>query len=155
MQVRDRHNQELQEQVQTKDREITTHRHHFQQQQEEKNSQIQHLQNTIQTLTTQMEVGRPDLFSLSIHIVLSCLQELRTDLQRRLQTKDADISRLTEELSKCQPLLQEKEGQVIFIRCLRIIIILLFNRYHLSSHSSSVGGVVLTCLLRWRAMSSQ
>ena len=26
--------------------------------------------------------------------------------------KDADISRLTEELSKCQSFLQEKEGQV-------------------------------------------
>ena len=71
VQVRDRHNQELQEQVQTKDREIATHRHHFQQQQEEKNGQIQHLQNTIQTLTTEMEVGRPDLFSLPIHIILS------------------------------------------------------------------------------------
>ena len=32
--------------------------------------------------------------------------------------KDADISRLTEELSKCQPLLQEKEGQVIFYQVL-------------------------------------
>ena len=113
MQVRDRHNQELQEQVQTKDREIATHCDHFQQQQDDieaKNCQIQHQQNTIQTLTTQMEVGTPDLFS---HIdILSCLQELRTDLQRRLQTKDADISRLTEELSKCQSLLLEKEGQV-------------------------------------------
>ena len=79
---------------------------------EAKNGQIQHLQNIIQTLTTQMEVERPDLFSLSIHIVLSCLQELRTGLQRRLQTKDADISRLTEELSKCQSLPQEKERQV-------------------------------------------
>ena len=65
MQVGDRHNQELQELVQTKDREIATHRHHFQQQQDEieaKNSQIQYLQNTIQSLTTQIEVGRPDLF---------------------------------------------------------------------------------------------
>ena len=115
MQVRDRHNHELQEQVQTKEKENKTHCHHFQQQQDEieaKNGQIQRLQNTIQTLITQMEVGRPDLFSLSIHIVLSCLQELRTDLQRRLQMKDADISRLTEELSKCQSLPQEKEGQV-------------------------------------------
>ena len=65
-----------------------------------------------------MEVERPDFSSLSIHIVLSCLQELRTDLQRRLQTKDADISRLTEELSKCQSLLQEKEGQVIIYQVL-------------------------------------
>ena len=117
MQVRDRHNQELQEQVQTKDREIATHRHHFQQQQDEieaKNGQIQHQQNAIQTLTTQMEVGRPDLALLAFytHIILSCLQELRTDLQRRLQAKDTDISRLTEELNKCQSLPQEKEGQV-------------------------------------------
>ena len=116
MQVGDRHNQELQELVQTKDREIATHRHHFQQQQDEieaKNSQIQYLQNTIQSLTTQIEVGRPDLFSLSIHIVLSCLQELCSDLQRRLQTKDSDIIRLTEELRKCQRLLENsKEGQV-------------------------------------------
>ena len=71
MQVRDRHNQELQEQVQAKDREIATHRHHFQQQQDEieaKNGQIQHQQNAIQTLATQMEVGKPDFFSFSIHI---------------------------------------------------------------------------------------
>ena len=105
--MRDRHNQELQEQVLTKDREISTHCDHLQQQQDEigtKNDQIQQLQNTIQTLTTQMEVGRPDLFLLSISI-LSCLQELRTDLQRILQTKDAD----SDELSKCQ---QEKKGQV-------------------------------------------
>ena len=56
MQVRDRHNQELQEQVQTKDREIATHRHHFQQQQEEKNSQIQ---NTIQTRAVYSKVCDP------------------------------------------------------------------------------------------------
>ena len=104
MQVRDRHNQELQEQVQTNDREIATHCHHFQQQKDE----IHHQKNTIQTLTTQMEVGRPDLLSLSIQIVLSCRQELRTDLQ----SKDATINRLTEELSRCQSLLQGKEGQV-------------------------------------------
>ena len=113
--MRDRHNQELQEQVQTKDREISTHCHHFQQQLDEieaQNRQIQHQKNVIQTLTTQMEVGKPDFFSLSIHIVLYCLQELRTDLQRRLQTKDTDISRLTEELSKCQSFLQEMEEQV-------------------------------------------
>ena len=63
MQVRDRHNQELQEQVQTKDREIVTYRHHFQQQQDEieaKNGQIQHLQNTIQTLAVFTDVNDSD-----------------------------------------------------------------------------------------------
>ena len=91
VQVRDRHNQELQEQVQTKDREIATHRHHFQQQQDEieaKNGQIQHQKNTIQTLTTQIEVGRPDLALLAFYthcfVCRSYVQISKGDCKRKM-----------------------------------------------------------------------